>query len=197
MGVDGRHWVGIFSDFADQAIILPLEIVVLLILVMDRRLRDAAVWAGIVVLGSVVMCLLKLWFERCGVPPHRVFYSPSGHTFGGTLVYGGVVSFFCRRRLSVLLWAICLAALFGGSRVILGLHTVPEAVSGGMIGIGAVLALYQGRKDRQTRLPWIPATFMLIAAVVLCVALHGYRLGAESWIESFSHRLGRRLYCGG
>lgn len=187
--------IGALSDFADQAIAGPVEISVFLILLLAGRRKDALAWAAVMVVAPTLILLLKLWCERCGVPHQRILYSPSGHTMGGTLVYGGLLALLCRNGWVVFLGACVLAIGFGVTRVLLQVHTVPEVIVGGLIGVGAVMILH--RLLGQSRNPLSPQTafFSIAAALVIGFALHGYRLGAEAWIEKMSHILGEYLSC--
>ncbi|NHN87576.1 phosphatase PAP2 family protein [Acetobacter sp. LMG 1627] len=187
--------LGTISDFADQAVVGPIEITVFLVLLLLGRTRDGLVWGAVMLSGSLTLCVLKLWFERCGVPVHRILYSPSGHTFGGTMVYGGLFALFCRRTWGVLTTALMLAVLFGASRILSGVHTAPEAVLGGIVGVTAVGLLHclLGRARPQPSL-YVMAV-VLGCVVVLGGLLHGYRLGAEVWLEREALVLGDYLSC--
>ncbi|MCH4090405.1 phosphatase PAP2 family protein [Acetobacter sp.] len=187
--------IGAFSDFADQAVAGPVEISVFLILLLTGRKKDALAWAAVMVAASVFILLLKLWCERCGVPHQRILYSPSGHTMGGTLVYGGLLALMCRNGWIVLFGACALAVGFGLTRVLLQVHTVPEVIVGGMIGVGAVMVLH--RLLGQRHYPFSPkiAFLSLMAVLITGFGLHGHRLGAEVWIEKISHILGGYLSC--
>lgn len=187
--------IGAFSDFADQAVVGPVEIAIFLILILVGQRHDALVWGGIMAAASCLMLFLKLWCERCGIPHQRLIYSPSGHTMGGTMVYGGLLALLCRNGTIVVAGACALAIAFGASRVFLHVHTVTEAVVGALIGVGAVIILHRLLARHRNPLSPQAAFLSVAAALVIGCALHGYRLSAEVWIEKASHTLGRYLYC--
>ena len=187
--------LGPISDFADQAVLTPIELAVCVALFLFGRTRDAIVWSCVVAGGVFVICVLKLWCERCGIPSHRVLYSPSGHTFGGTLVYGGLLALFCRQKWVVLTGSIFLAVLFGATRIALGVHTIAETVVGGLVGLLGVGVLYAllKRSSSPPSLRVKAVTLMIVAA--LGFSLHGYRLGVEGWLQRTALVLGDHLAC--
>ena len=187
--------IGAFSDFADQAVVGPVEISVFLILLLAGRRKDALAWASVMVTASILILLLKLWCERCGAPHQRILYSPSGHTMGGTLAYGGLLAMLCRNRWIVLAGACALAIEFGVTRVWLQVHTLPEVIVGGVIGVGSVMILHRLLGRQRSPLSPQAAFFSIATALIIGSALHGYRLSAEVWIEKISHILGGYLSC--
>ncbi|NHO30964.1 phosphatase PAP2 family protein [Acetobacter fallax] len=188
--------IGTFTDFADQGVLIPVEILVFLSLFLSGRKRDATTWGLAMLSGSIVIVALKLWFERCGVPHHRIIYSPSGHSMGGTMVYGGLLALFCRRNLIFLVGTVLLAVAFAGSRVILGKHTVPEAIAGALVGLIVVFALRSalaGRKEPARSRAAVPVTLILVG--LIGVGLHGDRLAAEAWIQVAAQRILGSVLC--
>lgn len=186
--------IGAFSDFADQGLLIPIECAVFVALLLMRQQRDALVWALVMTCGSGLLLLLKLWFERCGLTPHRILYSPSGHTMGGTMVYGGLLALFCRRYALFAIGTVLLAVGFGASRFFLGVHTAAEVTLGGLIGIGAAFALrYAATPYMNGRRGAVALTLAAVGAIAF--ALHGYRLGAEQWIQVIAHHALGPLFC--
>ncbi|GBQ98246.1 hypothetical protein AA23498_3160 [Acetobacter nitrogenifigens DSM 23921 = NBRC 105050] len=188
--------IGAFTDFADQGLLIPLEIAVFFVLLALGRPRDARAWGVAMAAGSLLILLLKLWFERCGVPQHRVIYSPSGHSMAGTMVYGGLLALFCGSDVVFACGVVLLAIAFATSRIALGVHTVPEVTLGGFIGLCVAVTLRRGlaREQAESR----AALFTTLAVFgVLALALHGYRLGVERRIQAFAHAELGRLFCQG
>src|ERR1043166_4884615 len=79
------------TDFADQAVVLPVVLVVALLLAATGWWRGAVVWLGVVGGTFGVVLFLKLVFMSC----QPVFIpwelrSPSGHTAAAAVVAGGV-----------------------------------------------------------------------------------------------------------
>ena len=185
-------WAAI-TDFADQAVVLPLALLVLAAL--RSRGGDAETRGWAVAVGGVLLALLllKLAVGACAVPiaggRHTGLFglglrSPSGHTAAGGIVYGGLLALALRRGV-VVSAACCLAvaALFAASRLALGVHTGVEvavgcaaAAAGG--GVLAWLCGWPGRRppahpSRASGLRWV------VAALALVLALHGRRLAVE------------------
>ncbi|NHN83593.1 phosphatase PAP2 family protein [Acetobacter musti] len=187
--------IGTFSDFADQSILIPVEILVFLSLTLSGRRRDATSWGLAMLAGSTLIVILKLWFERCGIPSHRVLYSPSGHSMGGTMVYGGLLALLCRRTWVFAAGTILLAVAFAWSRVALGVHTTCEVITGSVVGLAVVCLLRFALNGKDMAGPRmnVPVTLALICAVAF--GLHGYRLGAEAWIQTAARHVFGPFFC--
>lgn len=189
---DVIQWV---TDFADQAIVLPVSVCVLLFLVLSRCWQTALAWT--VAMGGVlgVMLVLKLGIGACGPALGAgALDSPSGHTASATMLYGGIATILFPRLSSSLriMLALAVALLFGASRVVLHDHSVIEVVIGGIVGLGGLAIFMHLRGPGPTRLPrvWI----MLVLA---CIAMlqHGHRMTVEHRIHSFATLRLRALIC--
>jgi membrane-associated phospholipid phosphatase len=174
------------TDFADQAVVLPLIAVVALMLGLLGWRRGALAWLGAVGLSFTMILALKLVFATCGpalgLPALR---SPSGHTAAAAVIAGGIAVVLGLRRQQIAAIAGVAAMLIGTTRVVLGLHTPPEVAVGGALGILGVLgfAVVAG-KPPALRLRWL---FAAIVAVALL--LHGQHLNAETSIRAVAFGL--------
>ncbi len=182
------------TDFADQAVVLPPGAAGAL---MRRRRgwgRGASGWLGAVPGTFGVVLSLKIVFYACHAAlPDLGIRSPSGHTASATVVYGGLIALLgrhgagraTRHLLLIALAALLLALLFGFSRVDLGVHTVPDVLVGGAVGIvGAVLFVQlAGRPPRGFR-RWALGTVVLVVAMLV----HGRELHAEEAIQQMAIR---------
>jgi undecaprenyl-diphosphatase len=194
------------TDFADEAVILPLAAGVLATLVLLGWRRAA--WAWSLVTGGMLltMLVLKLVFAACiaRIGPDGVAHglaNPSGHTAAAAAVYGGAVGLLARGTL--LRWlhgpararrppvwgfwetglaALLLAGLVGTSRVWLGMHTVPDVIAGGLIGIASALLL--GRLAGPPTLSPARRRLLLAPLVAVPLLLHGLHLNAEPRIHA-------------
>ena len=112
------------TDFADQAVILPLVLAIGIALLAQGWRRGAAAWAVVVVATFAAMLALKLVFLACsasfGTGDIR---TPSGHVAAATVVAGGLAALLLRRRAAVLALAALAAVVIGISRLALGLHS--------------------------------------------------------------------------
>ena len=174
------------TDFADQAVVLPLIAVVALMLGVLGWRRGALAWLGAVGLSFAAVVVLKLAFATCGpvlgLPAPR---SPSGHAAAAAVIAGGIAVVAGLGRQQVAAVAGLAAMLIGTTRVLLGLHTPPEVAVGGALGILGVLgfAVVAG-KPPALRLRWLFA-----AIVVVALLLHGQHLNAETSIRAVAFGL--------
>jgi membrane-associated phospholipid phosphatase len=181
------------TDFGDQAVVLPLAAVIAIMLLMLGWWRGAIGWVLAVPGVLVIILSLKIVFYACHAEmPDLGILSPSGHTASATVVYGGLLALLGERgtgwtrsrTMRHLLWmamaAVLVALVFGFSRVDLGVHTIPDVLVGGVVGIsGAVLFVLVAGQPPEGFRRW------RLGAVVLMVALlfHGRELHAEETIQ--------------
>ena len=114
------------TAFADQAVLLPLAVSVVLGFAASGWRRGAVV--------------LKLSFIACGhLLPLSSLRSPSGHTAGAAVVYGSLLAMWIRFRTGTAIWTLPSALIFmsviGVTRLALGAHSVVEVVVGGAVGL--------------------------------------------------------------
>ena len=171
------------SDFADQAVMLPLATVVLAALALMGWWRGLAAWL-LAVGGTLTMMLVA----KAGLVGLSEDYgsdymiSPSGHVASACVVYGGLAILLFRDRVSPFLLAvvpILAAVIVGYSRVALMAHSVGEVMAGAIIGcIGvAALALAAGPRPKLTTWP------LVLTSGCTVLALHGMHLPAEEAIR--------------
>ncbi len=186
----------IITDFADQAVILPTVAMVLLTLLWLGWRRAALAWAGVTGGTLAMMAVLKVVFAACGPDPGPgMLADPSGHTAAAAAVYGGAVGLLLRgtvlRRIRFtggLPWVeaglagLLLAGLVGTSRVLLGAHSVPDVIVGGLLGTASalLLALLAGPPQIQSA----QRRWLLAPLVAVPLLLHGFHLNAEPRIKS-------------
>ena len=145
------------TDFADQAVMLPLFFLVALALVISGWYRGLAAW--LFAIGGVlgVMALLKYVFFSCLALRATGIHSPSGHTAAAAAIYGGGLVLLLRGRLHPLLLAaipLLIAVVVAISRVALRAHVPIETLVGGVVGLtgAALFVVLAGR--RATLRPW-------------------------------------------
>jgi membrane-associated phospholipid phosphatase len=168
------------TDFADQAVILPLVVAVAVALAVQGWYRGALVWL-LVVAGTFGATLVgKMVFLSC-TPVFGPFdvQSPSGHVAAATVVAGGLAAMLTRRRASILPAAVLAAIMIGISRLVLGAHTLPEVILGALIGLTGAAALlrFAGPPPRLRIAP------LIAVVVVVAVVFHGLHLPAEAAIR--------------
>ncbi len=172
------------TDLADQAVILPLVLVVALAWLAQGRRRAAAVWLLAVCATFAVMLALKLFFLGCpGVSSLR---TPSGHVAAAAIMAGGLAMLLSSRRWPVLPAALLAALVIGWTRLALGEHTLHEVLVGALVGLAGVLALlrFAGPLPPQRFAPRIA-----LAALAVVLVFHGLHFPAEARIRATAHML--------
>jgi membrane-associated phospholipid phosphatase len=173
------------TDFADQAVLLPLALAVTLVLAVTGWRRAAWVWTLMIVAGFAAVLALKLFGYCTPLPAVFDIRSPSGHTAGAAMVYGGLAALLPIAVRARVLIAVLVALAVGVSRLALGMHTPAEVVLGGLLGVVAVAAF--------CRLIGPPPTGFavwrgLALALLVGVLFHGHHIAAETPIRDAAHR---------
>jgi membrane-associated phospholipid phosphatase len=172
--------VRFLTDFADQAVAIPLILAVALVLAVQGWRRGALLWLTIAGTTFAATLAAKLIFLGCApVFGSLNIHSPSGHTAAATVVAGGLAALFARSRAVVLPVALVAGTIIGASRVGLNLHSLPEVLTGGAIGLCGAIAMRR-YVCPPGRLAIAPA-LGTIAAITL--VLHGTHLPAETAIR--------------
>jgi membrane-associated phospholipid phosphatase len=173
------------TDFADQAVILPVVLMIAVMLLVQGWRRGALAWLGVIFTTFGLMLVLKLVFLACVPLADPIdIHSPSGHVAAATVVAGGLVALLTRRRASVMPVAVLIAVVIGVSRLVLGMHSLPEVLLGAVVGLAGTVAL--------VRLAGTPPPLQpgrVLAVVVIIAALfHGMHLPAEAAIRHSAAR---------
>jgi membrane-associated phospholipid phosphatase len=183
--------VTFITDFADQAVMLPLALAIGVALLLQGWRRGAAAWALAVVGTFAAMLALKLVFLACGPSLGASdIRTPSGHVAAATVITGGLAALLLGRRATVLPAAILAAIVIGASRLVLGMHSLPEVVLGALVGLAGawVLLLVAGQPP-----PTLDVRRIAIITVVVALVFHGLHLPAEAHIRSTAWRLAHVL----
>ena len=180
------------TDFADLAVVLPLAFAMTIALLAAGWRRGAAAWAVVVPATLLAVLLAKMAVAACGAfLPFHGLHSPSGHTASAAVVYGGLLFLLLpeprhglRRTLAAVVLAGAFAALFGGTRLALHLHTRSDVLAGATLGIAGVLALARFAGPRP---PGLRVKVPLAAAIAVVIVFHGHHIRAENQIDRVSH----------
>jgi membrane-associated phospholipid phosphatase len=174
------------TDFADQAVILPLVLAIGIGLLLQGWGRGAIAWAFAVVATFAAMLALKLLCMACASSfGTSDLHTPSGHVAAATVVTGGLAALLLRRHATVLPLAALAALVVGVSRLALGAHSLPEVALGAVVGLAGAYALQ-----------WIagppPANLNVRRIVgiagVTVVVFHGMHFPAEAHIRATAFR---------
>ena len=164
------------TDFADQAVVLPLVLAVALVLVCQGWRRGAGAWLVSIGATFSVMLALKLIFLGCTPVFGAVdLHSPSGHAAAATVLCGGLGAIYRGRHKVVLACAILAGIVIGLTRIGLHEHSGPEVLLGGAIGLAGAMGM--------VRLAGAPAVLrlrpMVLTATFVMALFHGRHLNAE------------------
>ena len=178
------------TDFADQAVMLPVVFAIAIVLALQGWRRGALAWLGVVCVTFGLVLVLKLAFLACaGLSDPIDMHSPSGHVAAATVVCGGLAALMTRRRVSILPVALLAAVAIGASRLALGAHSLPEVVLGALIGLAGATALmlFSGPP------PALRPARLLAVVVIVAALFHGLHLPAEAAIRHSAFRAARLL----
>jgi len=168
------------TDFADQAVVLPVVLAVAIVLTLQGWRRGALVWLGVVGATFLTMLVLKLVFLSCPPVAGPIdIHSPSGHVAAATVVAGGLAALLSRRRVSILPVAVLAAVVIGISRLVLGSHSLPEVAVGAIVGlIGATVLLTLAGPP-----PTLRSGRLFAIVIIVAFVFHGLHLPAEAAIR--------------
>ena len=180
------------TDFADQAVILPVVAVVFLILLAQRRWRVAGAWMLVVpgVLGTLlvlkVACFACGWLLPAFDLDQLALRSPSGHVASATVVSSGVFALQARRLRvgtipAVLSATLAVAVIIGVTRVLLGAHSTSEVVVAAFVGGAGAVAFARLSGQHLLEKSGLPVA---AAAAFMVVIFHGSHLPAEAIIQN-------------
>jgi len=176
------------TNFGDQAVLLPLTVGVALVFASSGWLRGAVAWTTAIGATLAVTLALKLSSLACAHLALGTFLnSPSGHTAGAAAVYGGLFVILARLFTKAGHWtlpcATSIALVIGTSRLTLDLHTGPEVVTGGAVGVCGALAT---AKLAGAPPPGLRVRRLVAMALLVVVVFHGLHMPAEAAIRTFA-----------
>ncbi len=177
------------TDFADQALLLPVAAGVAVLLASSGWRRGLIAW--LIAIGGTLgtMLVLKLAVMACGqrLPTADLLHSPSGHTAAASAVYGGLIAIALRRWVAptraALPCAAAVALAIGASRLALHVHTALEVGIGAAVGLAGAMAFcaLAGAPPATHK----PGRLVLVALTIIVLA-HGVRMPAEAAIRSMA-----------
>ena len=177
------------TDFADQAVILPLTVVVLICLALAGWWRACITWLSAVGGTLLLILLMKAGFDMLAMQfGSDYLISPSGHVAGATVVYGGLIVLLLRGTLPDVVVAalpLLVACGIGQTRVALMAHTPGEVLAGAIVGLIGTTGIVAFMGPR----PQLPRLRLVAVASCTVLLLHGQHLGAEEAIRFASTSL--------
>jgi membrane-associated phospholipid phosphatase len=178
-------------DTGDAAVLLPIAALVFASLWLTGAMRGSLAWVFAIGSCAAVMVVLKLACYVCASSLVVVgLRSPSGHTALATAVYGSLTAMVVPRldpagvRTAVVSLVAVWIAGIAASSVAIHAHSVPEVVTGILVGTASVM-LFRA----QIRRGW-PDKSQVAVVAALAVAglilLHGQRVEAEGPIKDLA-----------
>jgi membrane-associated phospholipid phosphatase len=183
--------VRFLTDFADQAVILPMVLAIGLALLAQGWRRGAAAWVVAVAATIAAVVTLKVLFLACSATFGTTeIRTPSGHVAAATVVAGGLAGLLLRGRRTALLFAVAAALLIGITRLVLHLHSATEVMIGAGVGLAGtwVLLLLAGDPP-----PGLHPRRIALIAVAVALIFHGLHLPAEAHIRHTAWRFAQLL----
>lgn len=179
------------TDFADEAVILPMTFAIGLTLWLLGWRRGAVSWVAIVCCTLFTMLLLKLLGVACGPNHLPRMRTPSGHTAASAVLAGSFTALLSQRhqRVAAMVAACAAAGVIGLTRYLLGFHSISEVLVGAFVGIsGAVAFAWVAGPAPRMQLWWLAVPIALVLPV-----FHGDRMNVEPHIWRAAYLISHRL----
>ena len=179
------------TNFADLGLVLPLAVLVALSLAAVGRRRDALAWSLAVTgtLGAMLALKVSVFILPGQTAPWGLT-NPSGHTAAGVVVYAGLLVLvgerFAPRVPIALLAGAAFGLLFGYTRLALRVHSLPDVLVGGAVGLAGALVLARLAGPRRPGAPAYGHAVVAVIALLGMLILHGHRLHAEAALRSLA-----------
>ncbi len=190
-----RHeFLRILTDLGDPTLLMLGGLGLFLHLWSHEEQRAlAGGWAmtfGLCVLLTVTSKLV-LYLIAGNEETSAVLRSPSGHAAIATGFYGCLALVLATGRTRIVRALLCVAtagliAMIAASRLMLGLHTVPEVAAGLAIGVLAVAVF--GARTKGER-PTLLHAGQVVALLVLIGAARSSRIDGEALIQHLAQRI--------
>jgi membrane-associated phospholipid phosphatase len=185
------------TDFADQAVVLPLALVVGFTFVAVGWRRGAIAWAIAIAATLAAILVAKLaafcWGDL--LPPGIGLRSPSGHTADAAVAYGSLLALLAPRHwrppLPALVAASLAATVIGASRLAMHVHTPIDVLIGAVIGIAGAVLFTRLADERP---PGLRRSLLLAASIGAVILFHGEHLHSEDGLQRLWHLI-RPLAC--
>ncbi len=192
-------WALFITAFGNLGITLPVAAMAAIVVVALAGWRALLLWVAAIVLALGLVLVAKLFFIPCGALfPALGIHSPSGHAASAVAIYGGIAVLIGRTSgrgrfalFAILVLAAALASAIAVSRIVIGVHSVPEVILGSLIGLASPIVLAIGGRllDRKAALrPW-----MVVLPLLPIVLLRGVDPHAEQAIDATAYWLAHRL----
>lgn len=180
------------SALGDTALLAPASVLLLLYLAAWRHWRLAFSFGAALAFTGMATFAAKLLFRACGPSFAIDVTSPSGHVSFATIFYGALALLLAvaapqAKRAVVIAGAVVLLCAISVSRILVGAHSAPEVLLGGLIGL-AGLGIFAALREPRPGPPLWP--FIVAGGVAAAfVVLTGRHFNAEYTIARMADRL--------
>ena len=189
------HWLSVMGSLAVTG---PIGVLIAVWLLAGKSWRLTAIWTLLFGAGMALVVVTKIAFMGWGIGVESVeFAGISGHAMRAGAVFP-VAAFLAFRSSSLLArqlataFGVLLAVLIAISRVYVEAHSVSEAVSGCVLGLGlAALFIWHAGNEHHMALSRV---LVALCLPVLLVAPRVEPIPAELWIARTAIYLSGRDY---
>ena len=173
----------LLSALADIGFVIPIMVVALTVLMIQRDLQTAGCWGGAVLLTIIVVSVIKKLLHDDPILPHF----PSGHVALAVAFYGGFVLLLGQNHfvgsslglIGAVAMLATIALVEGVSRVALTHHTWVDVGGGFFFGASALLVAgfpwaWKLTTVRSRIYVLLGSAFALLPDIMLAPQLDGY-----------------------
>jgi membrane-associated phospholipid phosphatase len=185
-----RHWLLIFADFGEIAVIGPAFLAACAALLLYRRRRDVVLWTLAIAACAVVTAIFKTFVGRFEFSlfdhSFRSGAFPSGHASVSFVFYIGLAALLWRgsrwlvpRALALAL--VSLQIMIVVSVYLLHWHPVIDIVAGLLLGAACLGAAYCSSIPRPATIGELGGLTVVVAAAIM--AFHGERVDDKLLVD--------------
>lgn len=180
------------TDAGDSGVLLPVALVCAATLWFYHSRQLAWLLLRTVLLACVMIAVLKIAFLSCGTRWQTGLVSPSGHACLSAVVYGVIGTILSAGRSMPARIAIATAVIgmilaVAVTRVLMGIHTLPEVLVG--LGVGGLALLHFAYSYSRMQPLRVDLSTFSVAMVATVLVAFGTRLPAESILRHIAKRL--------
>jgi membrane-associated phospholipid phosphatase len=186
------------TDMGESGMIVPLSAALFIVLWRVESSRAAWLFGRSMLLATLGIIALKLFFLCAGERLGSSIVSPSGHACMSSSFYGLCACLFWARQRNLLgmlgiLAATALIVAIAISRVLIKAHTAPEVLLGSGLGLLSV-ALFAFAYLRQPPAP-LRHTGVMLLLLPVCLLSYGLSFPGEELLRSTVPWLRSNLCC--
>jgi hypothetical protein len=185
-----RHWLLIFADFGEIAVIGPAFLAACAALLLYRRRRDAILWTLAIAACTMVTLISKTFLGRFEISlfdhNFRSGAFPSGHASVSFVFYVGLATLLWRGSRSPLPRALAMALVALQAMIVISVyllhwHPVIDIVAGLLLGAACLGAAYCSAAPRPATIGELGGLVVVVAAAIM--TFHGERVDDKKLVD--------------